>query len=64
MRIRCPRSYCGGEVEEFVNSEGGGSRYCLDGCGYYEELPVGSFRRPQPERADPPRRRPPPKKRF
>lgn len=47
--MRCPNEYCGGVVHEFVNSSGGGSRYCLDGCGYYEELPNGTMKvKPKP----------------
>lgn len=50
--MKCPNEYCGGLVYEFVNSSGGGSRYCLDGCGFYEELPDGTFKmkraRPEP----------------
>lgn len=40
----CPQ--CGGVVEEHVDSRGGGSRYCLDACGYYEELPPAT-KKPQ-----------------
>lgn len=50
---------CSGKIEQHVNDRGGGSRYCLDGCGYYEELPPGSMR-PEPPRQvspAPPRRR-------
>lgn len=42
--MRCPHEYCGGVVDEYVDDRGGGSRYCLDGCGYYEELPEGTFK--------------------
>lgn len=36
--MKCPNELCGGKVEEFVRTNGQGSRYCLDGCGYYEEF--------------------------
>lgn len=44
--MKCPNPHCGGKVEEHVDSVGGGSRYCLDGCGYFLEFPPGT--RPQP----------------
>jgi hypothetical protein len=55
--VTCPN--CNGMVEEHINSTGGGSRYCLDGCGYYEELPDGSMRPRRKEKAEPPRPKPP-----
>jgi hypothetical protein len=50
--MKCPNDYCAGVVEEHVNSVGGGSRYCLDGCGYYEELPAGTFMKRQQEKLE------------
>ena len=41
--MTCPNEHCGGLVYEYIDDRGGGSRYCLDGCGYYEELPEFTF---------------------
>jgi hypothetical protein len=55
--VKCPNEYCDGQVNEFINSNGGGSRYCLDGCGFYEEFPDGTFKKRQPQEPQDPRRR-------
>lgn len=52
--MKCGNPYCGGKAEEHVNSRGGGSVYCLDGCGYYSEFPAGTKTLPRRERLDPP----------
>ena len=51
--MKCPNPKCGDKVEEHVNSSGGGSRYCLGACGYYEELPDGYSKPPRRERHEP-----------
>jgi hypothetical protein len=48
--MKCPNRSCGDKIEEHVNSRGGGSRYCLGACGYYEELPDGSMEKPKVKR--------------
>jgi hypothetical protein len=54
--VICPN--CGGDaVDEYTNELGGGSLYCLDGCGFYAEIPDGTKGRRR--RTPPP---PPPKK--
>jgi len=45
MGIVCPNEFCDDEVEEHVNSSGGGSRYCSR-CGYYEEVAKGTLKVP------------------
>lgn len=49
---------CGGKVEQFINSVGGGSRYCLDGCGFYEEFPTGTEFPPKRDMPEAPAPRP------
>jgi hypothetical protein len=53
--MKCPNEYCGGVVHEHVADDGSATRYCVDGCGYYEELPPGSRQKPK---APPPVARP------
>ena len=45
--MKCPNSWCCGGVDTHVNSDGSGTRYCLDGCAYYEEFPAGTERPPR-----------------
>jgi len=52
--MRCPNEACGDKIHEHVNSRGGGSRYCLGGCGFYEELPAGSMAIPRRQRVEAP----------
>lgn len=56
--MKCPNEYCGGKVEQHVKTDGSGSRYCLDGCGYYEEFPAGTVTPPRKEKADAPTAKP------
>lgn len=53
MIVKCPN--CGGEAEDYTDGQGGGSVYCLDGCGYQMEIPAGTRPRkklePQPPKA-------------
>lgn len=57
--MKCPNEYCGGKVEENVKDTGDASRYCLDGCGYYEEFKTTPPRKRVRERVPPmPPRRP------
>ena len=54
----CPN--CSGEVNEYVNDMGGGSFYCLDGCGW-EEVVVDGTKPIKPRQKSehvPPRRKP------
>lgn len=51
--MKCPNPRCGGKVEEHVNGRGGGSRYCLDGCGFYCEFPEGTRAAPPKPKLDP-----------
>lgn len=54
--MKCPNTACGGYVEEHVKDTGAGSRYCVDGCGYYEEFKTAPpKKRPKPQQ--PQRRR-------
>lgn len=41
--LKCPN--CNSfSVDEWINSDGGGSRYCLDGCSYEEKIPNGTYK--------------------
>jgi hypothetical protein len=60
--MKCPSVCCGGKMEQTVNSSGGGSEYCLEGCGYYKEFPNGTFPAPRREYVENSPRRIPRKK--
>lgn len=53
---RCGNPACGHySVSVFINGQGGGSKYCLDGCGFYVEIPLGTMYVPERDPVEPPR---------
>jgi hypothetical protein len=36
-------------LDEFINSDGGGSLYCLDSCGYEEKIDNGTYAKSRPD---------------
>lgn len=59
--MECPN--CHGVAHEHVDDNGGGSVYCLDGCGYTEEIPAATHPRKRSERKAPAPKKVPPVKR-
>lgn len=56
--MKCPNPYCGGKLNQHIGSDGGGSLYCLDGCGYYREFPPGTQAPPPQETVAPRKKKP------